>query len=129
MEFGDILSMAMVECQKCGNKWNTGGHKPKKCPNCHDEEWWEESKCALGNVFIYQCNLCGYEWQSDLVNPKRCPKCDTIRWDSQAIKDGVCECQRCGHHWTPRRKINNSIKRCPKCDTRQWNTAKKTGPP
>lgn len=120
--------MAITECKKCGWKWNARG-KPKRCPNCHDEAWWEAPSCTLGNVFGYRCNVCGYEWLSDLHNPKRCPRCDTKHWDSPAVEDGICQCQRCSHRWKPRHD-KGFPKRCPSCKTKYWLSGiENPGPP
>jgi len=118
--------MALVECKKCGWKWNARG-KPKRCPNCHDDEWWEASSCE--RVFVNTCNLCGYQWETDLENPKRCPKCDSIYWDSPAVSNGVCTCQHCGHVWRSR-LIGRLPKYCPICNRKKWMIKTESiGPP
>lgn len=38
----------MWKCVRCNHSWNTRNYlpkedRPKKCPNCYNKNWWEES--------------------------------------------------------------------------------------
>ncbi len=67
----------LVECLRCGHKWNSQKGDPKRCPSCGSKCWNVPPK-------THTCIQCGHEWTSSSdCRPGRCPKCGTKYWDSQ----------------------------------------------
>ena len=66
----------LVECLRCGHKWNSQKGSPKRCPNCGSKCWNIPPKS-------HTCIECGHTWTSSSdCRPGRCPRCGTKHWDS-----------------------------------------------
>ncbi len=66
----------LVECLRCGHKWNSQKGSPKRCPNCGSKCWNIPPKS-------HTCIECGHTWTSSSdCRPGRCPRCGTKYWDS-----------------------------------------------
>ncbi len=66
----------LVECLRCGHKWNSQKGNPKRCPSCGSKCWNVPPK-------THKCIQCGHEWTSSSdCRPGRCPDCGTKYWDS-----------------------------------------------
>ena len=66
----------LVECLRCGHKWNSQKGNPKRCPSCGSKCWNVPPK-------THRCIQCGHEWTSSSdCRPGRCPECGTKYWDS-----------------------------------------------
>ncbi len=66
----------LVECLRCGHKWNSQKGSPKRCPSCGSKCWNVPPKKHV-------CIECGREWTSTSdARPGRCPFCGTKYWDA-----------------------------------------------
>ena len=91
----------MVECTKCGYKWESLVISPVACPRCKRRDW-DGIHDANGRLLVVrsvtrrECFRCGYYWQPRRMGvTKECPRCKRRDWQADQSDPAIKNCWYC----------------------------------